>query len=210
MKKILCFKLVLCLVLLYNLRGVEVEASDHLAYQSMDIYGGQLLQRYTDEEIDSYVDEIEGRKFFGWEINELAVAAKSYFVSHTIFSYYNTGTTKIDYTWETVITTTTKVSYSASGQIKYSLSGTKSGFKHGLDTTLKLEYDNDNTVVEKETVKISFSCDPNTRILMYMAGEGYLYNGAAQKYNFWIKGNSGGYEYFITSTTYQVLEKVAL
>lgn len=210
MKKILCFKLFICVILALNVRGIEVEASDHLAFQRMDIYGGQLLQDYKEEEIEDLVDDLGGRQFWGWETQNLAVAAKTYFISHTIFSYYNTGTTKIDYKYTSTITSTKKISFSASGTIKYSLSGTKSGFKNGLDATLKLEYDYDDTVVEKEQIEISFSCDANTRVIMYMAGEGTLYNGVAQHYKFWAKSTSGGYEYFITQTMYQVLEKVAL
>lgn len=210
MKKILCFKLVICLFFIYNLQGQEVMASDHLAFQQLDIYGGQLLQDYSEEELDEKIDEIDGRKFWGWENDEFCVAAKSYFISHTLFSYYNTGSSKIDYKYSLTVTSTKKISFSASGQVKYSLSGTKSGFKNGLDATLKLDFDYDDTVVEKETMEMSFSCDSNTRVLMYMAGEGTLYNGVAQNYKFWIKSSSGGYEYFITSTMYQVLEKVAL
>ncbi|MFI3252204.1 MAG: hypothetical protein R3Y60_03585, partial [bacterium] len=176
MKKILLFKFILCIALAVQLRGHEVEASDHLAFQKLEIFGGQLLQNYTEEELDEEIKGLGGRQFWGWEADSLTVAAKAYFTSHTIFSYYNTGTSKIDYTCTTTITTTTKISYSATGQVKYSLSGTKAGFKNGLDVTLKLDYNNDNTVVEKEEVKMSFSCDPNTRVIMYMAGEGTLYN----------------------------------
>lgn len=210
MKKILCFKLFICMLLAFQVKGVEVEASDHLAYQKMDIYGGQLLQDYSTAEIDKLVDNLGGRQFWGWETKDLAVAAKTYFVSHTIFSYYNTGTTKIDYKYTSTVTSTKKISYSATGTIKYTVSGNIGKFKNGLDAQLKLEYDNDDTVVESEKIEMSFSCDANTRVIMYMAGEGALYNGVAQYYKFWVKSNSGGYEYFITQTMYQVLEKVAL
>lgn len=210
MKKIICFKIAVIVLLALQVRSVDVSASDHLAFQKMDIYGGQLLEDYSEEELEEEIDALGGRKFWGWETDYLTHSAKTYFTSHTIFSYYNTGTSKIDYKYTTTVTSTKKISFSASGQIKYTLSGNTGGFKHGLDATLKLEYDNDDTVVEKEEIEIDFSCDPNTRVLMYMAGEGSLYNGVGQYYAFWIKGSSGGFEYFITQTTYQVLEKVAL
>lgn len=210
MKKLFNLNLILLIVLAFYLQTKDVNASDHLAFQKMNIYGGKLLQDYTEEELDEYIDDVGGRKFWGWEVDEITTAAKTYFTSHTIFSYYNTGTSKIDYKYQSTITSTKKISYSATGQIKYTLSGSKSGFKHGLDTSLKLEYDEEDTVVDKEEIEIDFSCDPDTRVIMYIAGEGTLYNGVAKRYCFWITDTEGGYEYFITQTTYQVLEKVAL
>lgn len=209
MKKIACFTLVLLVCFAINLRGGEVKA-DHLAYQKMTIYGGQLLQDYTDEEIQEACDEIDKRKFYGWETQEFTKAAKSYFTAYTVFSYYNAGTTAISYKYTSTVTTTTKISFDSTGTIKYTLSGTKSGFKHGLDTTLKLEYSYDDTVVDKEQIEIDFKCDAGTRVIMYVVGEGALYNGVAKRYVCWINTTEGGYEYFITQTMYQVLEKIEI
>lgn len=209
MKKIISFTLVLLVLLSVNLKGEEVSA-DHLTYQKMDIYGGQLLKDYSEEEIQEGCDEINDRKFYGWETNDFTKGAKCYFTAYTIFSYYNAGTTAIEYKYTSTVTRTTKVSFDATGSVGYDLSGTKSGFKHGLKTSLKLEYSYDDTVIDKEYIEIEFKCDPKTRVIMYVVGEGVIYNGAAKRYICWFEAGEGGYEYFVTQTMYQVLEKVEI
>lgn len=205
-------KIIILIMTVLSLSCIQLKdvSANHLAFQKMEIYGGKLLKDYTSEELKQYDSKINKRRFSSWNTYELANGAKTYFTSHTVFSYYNTGTTSIDYTYTSTVTKTKKISYAASGSIKFTASGSKAGFKGGLDTSLKIDYSDDDTVVEKEEIKMSFKCDPNTRVLMYIAGEGYLYNGIARKYFFWLETDSGGYEYFITATEYQVLEKVSL
>lgn len=206
MKKIL--SVLIIVIISFSSKDLKDASANHLAFQSMDIYGGKLLKDYTDEDYSQYYKKVNNRKFAGWNAYELSNGAKTYYISHTVFSYYNTGTSAIEYTYTSTVTSTKKISYSASGTIKFNASGTVKGFKGGLDTTLKLDYSNDETVVEKEEIKMTFKCDPDTRVIMYIAGEGYLYNGVAKKYFFWCNTETGGYEYFITATEYQVLEKV--
>ncbi len=176
MKKIVNLIIVIVVCFSVNLRGKDIHASDHLTFQKMDIKGGQLLQDYSQEELDNACDEINARQFYGWETKEFANGAKAYFTSHTVFSYYNAGTTAIEYKYTSTVTTTSKISFDATGSVGYDLSGTVKGFKHGLKTSLKMDFSYDDTVVDKEYIEIDFKCDPKTRVIMYVVGEGALYN----------------------------------
>lgn len=181
MKKLMSFTLLITILFVFNLETKEVEASNHLAFQQMDIYGGQLLRDYTDEQLNEEYKKTSKRKFLGWRTSELANNVEVHFISHTLFSYYNAGTTGIKYKFTSTVTTTKKISFDSTGSIGYSLNGTVKGFKHGLDTSLKLNFKNEETESETEKIEIEFSCDPGTRVIMYVKGEGTLCNDVAFK-----------------------------
>ncbi|MFI3329235.1 MAG: hypothetical protein R3Y05_01970 [bacterium] len=212
MKKLFCITVVSLIVFLSSMETKEVEASSdsHLTFQKMDIHGGQLLRDYTEEEIEDACSELDGRQFWGWDTKAFTNNAEVHFTSHTIFSYYNAGTTAIKHKYTSTVTTTKKISFDSTGSVGFDVSGTVKGFKGGLDTSLKLNFKYEESETDVEKIEIDFSCDPGTRVLMYVVGEGTLCNGVANRYMTWIKVGEGGYEYFITQTMYQVLEKVEI
>jgi hypothetical protein len=128
-------------------------------------------------------------------------------VTETIFSYYNDGYTEIDYTFKMDRKQTSKVSLSSSGSIGLKSSTGTKGFKHDLDSSLKLTSEYTETSEEKESYEISFEVDPGTQVDLYIYGEGKITNGVAARYLCWIRLDRGGFEVFMITTQYQRLEK---
>ncbi len=209
MKKAISFTIITVLLFLFNTQTKDVEASNHLTFQKMDIYGGQLLRDYSDEELNSEIDSLKN-KFGGWRTKHLTDNVEVHFTSHTVFSYYNAGTTAIKYKFTSTVTNSKKISFDATGNVGFNVSGPIKGFKAGLDAALKLNFKEEESSSETEKIEIEFSCDPGTKVIMYVVGEGTLCNGVGKNYLFWIPVDKGGYEYFITQTMYQVIEKTEI
>ncbi len=208
MKKMYCIVLIMLVSLSINLKSSY--AYDHLTFQEIDIIGGKLLRDYSNDELEPYYQKTKDRKFAKVNIEFINNGNLVYFKDSTLFSYYNEGTTSIDYTYKATISKEKKMSFDTSGQVTLDGSGSKASFKGALKTALKIDYKTSESLVEKEEVVLQFKCDPNTRVIMYLAGEGYLYTGVSRTYWAWIETEKGGFEYFTTSTIYQVVEKVAL
>lgn len=185
-------------------------SASHTSFQELEIYEGKLISDFTDSEYEEYYSKVSSRKFIGWNTYYVTTKASCRFIAETLFSYYNAGTSSISYTYSSTLNNSTTMSLSATGSISYSISGNIKTFKNGLDTTLKITGEYKTTEDEKETVTMKFECDPGTKVTMYTTGEGYLYNGVARRYFFWISMEKGAFEYFVMSTKYQRLEKVKI
>ena len=204
-----------CLVLMILFLGVLVAlnidakaSKTYLQFQELHLDRGHLLSTYTDSEYEKYYKNVTKTKFMGWRTYEVYKDVHCSFVSKTIFSYYNRGTSKITYTYNLSETETEKFSISASGSISYSLQTNKekAQFKHGLQAALKLDvnYDKQKTITEKKNLDIVV--DPNSVANLKILGEGKLTNGVAAYYFCFIRMKKGGFEYFIVTTEYPRLE----
>ena len=94
MKKILSLFLVLLLVLVCN---KTVSASHYKNFEDLEIINGKLIDDYSDKELSKYYKSVDKRKFTGWSTKTINNRSKVKFISETVFSYYNDGTTPIDY-----------------------------------------------------------------------------------------------------------------
>lgn len=208
MKKII---IVLIFVLTCFMSTKFISASAHHEnFEELKLSRGKLLSDYSSSDLDSYYKKVKKAKFSGWKTEVINNRVKAQFVSETHFSYYNDGYTSIDYSYKIDEQTTSKYSFSSTGSVSVNATKTKTGFKNGLDSSLKLSYSQDKQTVKKETYEIKVKVDPGTQVNLYSYGEGRLTNGVAARYLFWIRTSLGGYEVFEISTLYQKLEKIRI
>ena len=203
MKKIL----VLCISIFLLCLCTKVEASESYdTFQEIEIYSGKLLKDYSDAEYSEYYKKVDKRKFWGWRTYTVNRDIKAKFISETVFSYYNNGQTPITYKYELNESVVNKYSISATGSIKYSVSGTIKEFKNNLDAETKINVTNEVTTTKKEQENLEVKIDPKTVANLRLVGEARVTNGVAAYYIFWIRVERGGFEYFVVTTQYPRLE----
>lgn len=207
MKKIICLFLLVLLVVVSN---KTVRADHYLNFEELNITKGKLIEKYTSSELKDYYKDVDKRKFAGWKVKTINSRVKTTFISETIFSYYNDGYTAIDYNYKSEESETFKYSFSTTGSIGVNSTKSGTGFKNGLDASLKLSYTQDKSTSKKETYEVKMKVDPGTQVNLYYYGEGRLTNGVAARYVFWIRMDRGGYEVFEIATKYYRLEKVKI
>ena len=205
------FLIIVILALLLIVNSGSVNASKHYTnFEDIKLTKGKLINDYEDKDLSKYYKKVDKKKFSGWRIEEINKRVKVTFVGETLFSYYNDGYTSMDYTYKMDTREVSKYNFSATGSIGVKTSGTKSGFKSGLDGSIKLSYTNEKQIEKKESYEIKVKVDPGTQVNLYTYGEGKITNGVAAKYFFWFRVNRGGYEVFELTTEYQRLEKVRI
>jgi hypothetical protein len=200
--------LILCILtfVCFCLSRTTKAESNYLHFQQIDLSEGKLLSDFTDEEYKKYYEKVKKRKFWGWKTYYVNENVRVKYISETIFSYYNHGTSIIKYDYSLEESDVSKLSISGTGSIGYTLSGSKNSFKHGLDTALKLDASYSSTVTSEEKTKLNIEVEPNTVANLKIVGEGRISNGVAARYILWIRMNIGGFEYFLITTQYPRLE----
>ena len=193
------------LVLMISSHSASAQ-SNYQSFQEIDLSEGKLLERFTDEEYQVYYKKVSKRKFWGWQIYYVNRNVETKYISETVFSYYNNGSSTIKYDYSLKESDVSKLSISGTGSISYSLNGTKNSFKHGLDSALKLETNYTSTATMEAKKDLSIDVEPNTVANLKIVGEGKLTNGVAARYIFWIRTHQGGFEYFMITTQYPRLE----
>lgn len=185
----------------------EVKASEtYDTFQEVEISNGKMLKDYTDKEYKSYYKKVDKRKFWGWRTKVVHKDIKAKFVSETVFSYYNHGSTPITYKYQLNESKVNKYSISASGSIGYEMNGSGKKFKHKLDNELKINYTSNTTTSKEEETELEIVIDPYTVANLKIVGEGKITNGVAAYYIFWVRNQKGGFEYFVVTTQYPRLE----
>lgn len=177
------------------------------SYESMTIYEGKLLENFTDQDYKDHYPKVTRRKFMGWRVHHMHKNIKVSYISDTLFSYYNDGTTAIDYTYKLDRKLSTKFNISATGTIGIKMQKSEKTFKNNLDGSLKLSADYTVSSEEKESFEVKLKVDPQTQVDLYIYGEGKITNGVAARYIFWMRADRGGYEVFLITTQYHRLEK---
>lgn len=206
MKKILIISLMFLGLLISN----KFVSASHTNYEKLELSKGKLITEYTSKELEPFYKKVKKAKFSGWKTHTINNRVEGKFISESIFSYYNDGYTAIDYSYKLDEQETVKYSFSSTGSIGVTGSGTGKGFKAGLDGSLKLSYANDTTKVKKETYEVKLKVDPGTQINFYKEGFGRLTNGVGARYFFWIRTDIGGFEVFEVSSISTKLEKIKI
>jgi len=203
MKKILIVSMML-FVLLFS---TKVEASEgYDTFQEIEMNSGKLLVDYTDQEYNEYYKKVKKAKFWGWKTYVVNRNIRTKFVSETVFSYYNNGSTPIVYKYKLSESSVDKYSISSTGSIGYELSGDIKKFKNNLDAELKINVTNEKTHKKEEDTQLEIKIDPYTVANLKIVGEAKVTNGVAAYYFFWIRAQKGGFEYFVVTTQYPRLE----
>ena len=203
MKKILLLSIFLFLCVFIP----KVEALEsHNTFQEIEMQKGKLLRYFTEEEYAEYYKYINKRKFFGWRVYKVNDNVRATFISETVFSYHNNGTTPITYEYSLSESLVKKVSTSTSGTISYKASGQNDDIKFDLKNELELSNSYTVTDTTTETKKLNIVIDPHSVANLKVVGEGRVINGVAAFYICWITVCKGGFEYFIVTTQYPRLE----
>ena len=203
MKKLLLISIFLFLIMVSK----TVKASEgYDTFQEIELSSGKLLQDFNQKDYEKYYKKVDKRRFWGWNVQTVNSNVKAKFVSETVFSYYNNGTTPITYEYELSKTEVNKFSISATGTIKYKIDGTVAKFKNNLDSEVKISVSNEKVTTTNEENTLQIVIDPKTVANLKVVGEARVTNGLAAYYVFWIRTQRGGFEYFVVTTQYPRLE----
>lgn len=211
MKKIIFVTLMLFMFTLpMSLNSVKASGADYLSYTELRFENSdnKLLYEYSDEELEEYDDKISSKKFSGWNAYYIKKHQKVYYTAGIKFMYKNEGTTASTYKFEFKEEVINKRSFSVSGSIEVNVKGEIKKFKGGLDTKLKIDYSSTSTKTTRTTWSTNTQVDPNTTLKISIKGEGYIDQGVASKYFFWVRTKKGAFEIFNVATEYYCMEKV--
>ncbi len=204
--------LFLFILVILSVQNVNIKAADdYNGFDEILLDSGKLLANFTDAEYKEYYKEIEKTKFWGWNVHVVNNKVPFTYIARTVYETTNEGDDSI--TYEITVTTETEVKtvINASGSISYGLTGTGTKkFKHDLDAKVSLEYKYQITEGQTKTEKIKIPVEGKTKLLVTITGSGYLTNGVASYYMFWVNVEKGGFEYFTITSEYQTVEKIAI
>lgn len=179
------------------------------AYETFEWYekvgNGKLIGEFTDKDYKDYYNKVK-RRMFDWNYYEVNRNTRIKFISKTVYDYYNNGKSVINFKHKLETEETDTVNLKATGSVKIqSLKGTKI-FGDGLNVSLQSTYDMTNKKIEKEIYDVDTKIEPGNQMVVYMYGEGFVSNGVAKKYVFFIEVSKGGYEVFTIASHYQKME----
>lgn len=212
MKKILFIMLTFTILLIthYSI-NVYAATEEYTTYSEIMMSEGKLLMNFTDEEMDKMLEEIEGTIFSGVKVYEENSNVKATYISNTLYSVENKGSTDVTYDVVVSVETTNKVSFSASGSLSGNVSKGKSGgLKGDIGAKCSVDYSNDTTTSRKEKQTMKLVVEANSRAIVYLTGELLITNGVAANYFFWIKMCEGGFEFVTLQNQYSRIEKVKI
>ncbi len=205
------YYLLVLFVLILSLMHTPLSANaDYLAYESITMNEGQFLSEYSEADYKAYLKKVNKRRFAGWNIHYVYTDLKVTYKTESVFSYYNDGTTPIEYSYKFESTYTTSRNISSTGSIGINMSGPVKKFKGNLDGSLKITAESESARKEVESWQIKMQVDPQTMANLYVVGEGKITNGVASRYLFWLELEKGGFEVFTITTQYYRLEKVKI
>lgn len=214
MRKRLILLLITIVTVVLSLNLSKVEANnissdycDYTTFSYMQFSRGKLLKNYSEQELKPYIKATHKKRFYGWRICYMNYHVRCNFTSKTILSIVNDGKTNIEYELEQTETVMNKVSITAKGTLKTSVSGTVKKFKGGLDSALSIEKSVDESVTCKTSESLKIIIDPGTRVNIYLKGSGYLTNGYATLYDLWLKSFRGAFEFFELVDVYPKIVK---
>lgn len=209
MKKFI-FLVALIFLIVPLFKRTTADINDYTSFAYINVSDGKMLKDYTEDELSEAIYQTKNRRFKGWRINLFNKNVPCEFISSTVFSMYNTGTTPMKYDVSIHAENTVKTSISTTGSIAYRINGNIKSFKNDLDVSLKIEASYIETTLVKETENLSIEIDPNTLCVIYIQGTGLLTNGVARYYELWMTQEKGGFEYFTITNSYLRIEKIKL
>lgn len=199
----------LVIVTLSLIIALLVVVTDVFAYQQfehLEVVGrGQMLEDFSDKTYNDNYKKV-GRSFMGWKKKEVNKKVNVKFVSDTLLSYYNNGLTPIKYTYKASRKVASSYDIKVTGQLSVKTQKSNKVFGDGLSSSIKIDTKWAGNSELKEDFNLQLEIAPRTQLNLYLYGEGYLVNGVAKKYFFWIQTKKGGYEVFYVTTHYQRLE----
>ncbi|MDR2828795.1 MAG: hypothetical protein LBV51_05190 [Acholeplasmatales bacterium] len=206
-------KIVLCVLFMFVvLLAPSIKAnSNYSSFEKLEVAGGKMLSDWTSSEYKDYLKKVSSRKFLGWNVQFIKKQLKATYITETLYSFYNDGSTAMEFHYDMKSEVKQKFDISVTGSLginsSTSVKSKEKTFSNGLDTKIKAEvsYSYESKVTESYSTKILV--DPGTQLDIYIYGEGKIYNGVAANYIFWIRAAEGGFEIFTVTTQYYRMEK---
>lgn len=195
--------------ILFTVFEVRSEAS-YLQFEQFNLVGGVMLFDIEDKVLKDHYKHVMKKQMFGWKTHAIHSRLPVTYIKHTLFSYYNDGFTPIKYAYKASYDTSQTFQINATGNIGIIMKDDARSYKNKLDAALKISADYRKVTTTKTSIDIKIDVDPKTQVDLYIYGEGYLTNGVAARYFFFLRANLGGYEIFESTTEYQRLEKVRI
>jgi hypothetical protein len=188
---------------------INSEAS-YMQYEQLNVIGGTLLFEMDEKVLKDHYKHVMKKRMFGWKTYEIQSRLPVTYIKHTLFSYYNDGFTAIKYAYQASYETSQTFQINATGNIGIDMKDDAKSYKNKLDAAIKISADYKKVTTTKTSIDIKIDVDPKTQVDLYIYGEGFITNGVAARYFFFIRANLGGYEIFESTTEYQRLEKVRI
>ncbi|MCR5307975.1 MAG: hypothetical protein K6E24_03170 [bacterium] len=213
MKKIIFATIfIFMLTIFISTNKVKASGGDYMSYPeiSFEEEDYKLLVEFSDDELEEYYKKVDNKKFSGWNAYFFTKHKKVYYTQGVIFMYKNEGTSASTYNFEFKEEKINKRSFSVTGNLETSLKGEIKKLKAGLDVKLKLDYSESSTKTTRTDWSTKTNVDPGTMLKISIKGEGYIDQGVASKYFFWVRTKKGAFEIFNVGTEYYSMEKVRL
>lgn len=213
MKKIIFLTImVLMLTLFISTNTAKASGGDYMSYPELvfEEEGHSLLVDMDDESLDGYYEKVDNKKFSGWNTYLFTKHQKVYYTAGVIFMYRNEGTSPSTYNFEFKEEEISKRSFNVTGNLEVSLKGDIKKLKAGLDVKLKIDYSSSSTKTTRTDWSTKTQVDPGTILKISIKGEGYIDQGVASKYFFWVRTKKGAFEIFNVGTEYYSMEKVRI
>lgn len=211
MKKIIFLTIMLFMLVLPTcLNSAKARGGDYMSYAELEFEksGNKLLSEYSDDELEDYDNKINSKRFSGWNTYYFKKRQKVYYTAGIKFMYKNEGETASTYKFEFKEEVISKRSFNVTGTLDVSVKGDIKKLKAGLDTKLKIDYSQSSTKTTRTTWSTNTQVDPGTTLKISIKGEGYIDQGVASKYFFWVRTKKGAFEIFNVATEYYCMEKV--
>lgn len=212
MKKIILVIILYVVGLVFHYSfNVSAAAEEYTTYSEIMMSEGKLLMNYTDEEMKEMLLKIKGAVFSGVKVHEENTNVKATYISNTLYSVENKGSTDVTYDVVVEVETNNKVSFSSSGSLSGSISkGKTGGLKGDIGAKCSVDYSNVTTTSRKEKQTMKLVVESNSRAIVYLTGELLITNGVAANYFLWIKLCEGGFEFVTLQNQYSRIEKVKI
>ena len=210
MKKIIFLTSMIFMLTLPGINYAKAKGSDYMSYAQLDFANSdnKLLVDYSENELRRYDDKINTKRFSGWNTYTFKRHQKVKYTSGIVFMYKNEGDTPSTYNFEYKEEVISKRSFNVTGSLDMSVKGDIKKLKAGLDTKLKIDYSETSTKTTRSSWTTKTEVDPGTTLIISIKGEGYIDQGVAAKYFFWVRQKKGAFEIFNIATEYYCMEKV--
>ena len=214
MKKILIAMFLFLFILFVSTAPRIAYAEKYTTFEEIDFENDYviLLDSWDTNMETYYLSYLNNHPMFGWDIYYTLRKEPFTFIAETLYHVKNLGSESIQHTFKYEESYEDTIQRSVKGDLKVTGSyseNSKKGtpeFKGGLEAKLEFEYKQSNKTktTESDTVKITVA--PNSELFIKVEGKGYLYQGVAKKFFFFVNTNKGGFEYAVITTEYYSID----
>lgn len=189
---------------------LKAASEEYMSFSEIMMNDGKLLSNYTKEEMEELLSCVHKSKFAGVTVYKENDTVDASYISNTLYSVENSGSTDVTYDIVVDVETVNKVSFSASGSLNASASGSKSGVKAEIGKKCGIEVSKTTTTSRKEKQTMKLVVEGGSRAIVYLTGNLSVTNGVAAYYICFIRVAEGGFEIVTLKNQYARVEKAKI